>query len=316
MHDPVGEAAFQRSKTKPIPRWMQYLPGTRSDERDGTERPSSVSSVLDDYFSPHDSSVAESDMEPGMTASSPSPPPVPPHRVPTSSATSHSTDEQYTNLGQPMGSESSTIPQRPSSHLVPEPVQLAPAFKAVQLFRPFTLIDEKPGRRPSSRFQAGGPSTSRHVRFISPPETTSSPSLPSGSVGPARSPSESSEYLDRHIHPAGQVRSSVLFASSLLGGNPSAATPAGRRFTSVKPAPPAKTVLTSFAENSCSPDVAHGYAKAEGTGIKMISPRHHEYATQHRLNGGGDGATEVVGERPFGRVVTFQDQLKRVFGFS
>ncbi|KAG6365223.1 hypothetical protein INS49_006832 [Diaporthe citri] len=78
MHDPVGEPAFRRSETKPIPKWMQYLPGKRSDELDCVERPSSV---LDVYFSPPDSSVAESDSEPSIRRS-PSPPPVPAHIIP------------------------------------------------------------------------------------------------------------------------------------------------------------------------------------------------------------------------------------------
>lgn len=313
MHDPVGGPAFQRSKTKPIPRWMQYLPGRRSDEKDSMERPSSV---LDDYFSPHESSVAESDMESGMAASSPSPPPVPPHRVPVSPATPRSNEEQPTGPVNPADSEPSIISQRPSPAFVPEPVERTPAFKGVQMSRPFTFIDEKPGQRPSSRFQPGHPEPNRHVRFISPPKTTSSPTMSSGSVGHARPPSESSEYLDRHVHPAGQVKSSVLLPSSLLGGNLSVATPIVKRSTGVNAGPPAKIVLRSFAERSCSPDVARGSTEAEGMALGKFHPKHPEHAAQDRIHGGGDGAAEPVGEKRLGRAVTLQDQLKKVFGFS
>lgn len=315
MHDPAGEPAFQRSKTKPIPGWMQYLPGRRSDENDGMERPSSV---LDDFFSPHESSVAESDRGSGMTASSHSPPPVPPHKVPVISAITRADEEQPTDPERLADSEPSIIPRRPSAALVSEPVDLTPAFKGVQMSRPFTFIDEKPGQRPSSRFQTGRLEPSRHVRFISPPKTTSSPTLTSGSVDHARRrpPPESSECLDRHVHPAGQAKSSVLIPSSLRGENLSVATPTVKCCTGVNAGPPAKTVLRSFAERSYSPDVARGSAEIEGAGLEKMHPRHHEHAAQRRIHVGGDGAAEFMGEKRPGRVFTFQDQLKKVFGFS
>ncbi|KAI7781756.1 hypothetical protein LA080_014387 [Diaporthe eres] len=215
MHDPVGEPAFRRSETKPIPKWMQYLPSKRSEEWDCIERPSSV---LNDYFSPPDSSVAESDTESSLRQSL-SPPPVPAHIVPVRSSVSQTSEERSNSTEQLAVPNPSVSPPRSGPVLVSEPTRTAPPFKTVQMSRPFTFIDEKPGQRPSSRFQPGSPSPSRHVRFISPPKTTSSPTFPSGSVSHTKSPSESSEYLDRHVPQASQGKPTILLSSGLRDTN-------------------------------------------------------------------------------------------------
>lgn len=48
MRDPLGEPAFKRSQTKPIPRWMQYLPNQRQATM-GCPEPRS-GSILDSCF--------------------------------------------------------------------------------------------------------------------------------------------------------------------------------------------------------------------------------------------------------------------------
>lgn len=312
MHDPIAEPAFRRSRTKPIPKWMQYLPSKKSDELDCMKRPSSV---LDDYFSPHDSSVAGSDEESSIRTS-PSPPAVPAHVVPIRSAIPKPNEEQPTNPEETARSERSISLPRSSHAFVSKPIQPAPAFKAFQMSRPFTFIDEKPGQRPSSRLQPGRLSPSRHVRFISPPKTSFSHTTSSGSVGQAKSPSESSEFLDCHVPQASQSRSSVLLPSSLRDANVSVATPVVSRYTGGAAGPSAKAVLRSFADTSCSPDLARGSAEFEGAGRGKYYSRCNEHAGQRKTHCGGDGAAESVGERRPGRVITFQDQLKRVFGFS
>lgn len=312
MHDPIAEPAFRRSRTKPIPKWMQYLPSKKSDELECMERPSSV---LDDYFSPNDSSVVGSDVESSIRES-PSPPAVPAHVVPVRSETPKHNEEQRTNPEELARSEHTIDPPRSSPAFVSEPVQPAPAFKPVQMSRPFTFIDEKPGQRPSSRLQPGRFSSSRHVRFISPPKTSFSPTTSSGSVGQAKSPSESSEYLDCHVTQASQSRSSVFLPSSLRDAKVSVATPVVSRYTGGAAAPSAKAVLRSFADTSCSPDLARGSEEFEGAGPGKFRSRYNENAEHRKTHGGVDGTVESVGERRPGRVITFQDQLKRVFGFS
>ena len=308
MHDPVGEPAFRRSETKPIPKWMQYLPSKRSDEWDCIERPTSV---LDDYFSPPDSSVAEPDMEPSIRGS-PSPPPVPAHMTSVRSAIPQAGEEHFTSPEELAISKRSNSPLRSRSVVVPEAARPAPAFQAVQMSRPFTFIDEKPGQRPSSRLQPGRLSPSRHVRFISPPKTTSSPTIPSGSVQHIKSLSESSEYLNHRIAQAGQAKSSTQLPSSLRDGNLSVATP----FVKGHAAPSAKTVLRSLGDQSCPIDRPHGSTDIEEIGIGKTHTKHRDDAAQNKLHGGGDGAVECAGEKRPGRVITFQDQLKKVFGFS
>lgn len=313
MHDPLGEPAFRRSETKPIPKWMQYLPSKRSDELDCVERPSSV---LDDYFSPPDSSAAESDTESGIRQS-PSPPPVPAHIIPVRKTTPQTNKEHSKSTEELAIPKPSTTPPRSNPVFVSEPTRAAPAFKTVQMSRPFTFIDEKPGRRPSSRIQPGRPSPSRHVRFISPPKTTSSPTFPSGSVSHTKSPSESSEYLDRHVPQGTQGKSSILLPSGLRDTNLSVTTPFVKRYTGGGAGPSAKTVLRSLGDQSCSTDLSRGSADVEGLGLgKMMRTKHHESAAQRKFHGGGDGAVDSGSDRRPGRAITFQDQLKRVLGFS
>lgn len=311
MHDPVGEPAFRRSRTKPIPKWMQYLPNKKSDEWGWNERPSSV---LDDFFSPPDSSVAESDTESGIRRS-PSPPPVPEHIIPIRLATPQLKEKQSTDTGELAIPKRSISPLQ-SSTVASEPIRSAPAFKAVQMSRPFTFIDEKPGQRPSSRLQAGRISPSRHVRFISPPKTTSSPTISSGSTVHAKSPSESSEFLDRHASQASLGRSSILLPSSLRGGNSPVTTPFVKRYAGGAAGPSASTVLRSLGDQACSVDLAGGSTDVEMVGPGNAHTKHHEYASQRKPHGGGDGAVDSGENRRPGRGVTFQDQLKRVFGFS
>lgn len=311
MHDPVGEPAFRRSRTKPIPKWMQYLPNKKSDEWDCNERPSSV---LDDFFSNPDSSAAESDNQSGVP-SSPSPPPVPAHIIPVRPATPKTKKEKSTSIEEIATPKRSISPPR-SSLTASEPARSASAFKTVQMSRPFTFIDEKPGQRPSSRWQQGRLTPNRHVRFISPPKTTSSPTIPSGSVGHSKSPSESSEFLDRHVPNVGQGKTSVLLPSSLQDRDLSVATPFVKRYAGGAAGSSAKTILRSLGDHSCSVDLARGSTDVEGAEPGKAHARNREIMAQSKLHGGGDGAVDYGAERRLGRVITFQDQLKRVFGFS
>lgn len=311
MHDPVGEPAFRRSRTKPIPKWMQYLPNKNSDDSGCNERPSSV---LDDFFSPPDSSVAESDMESSIR-SSPSPPPVPAHIIPARSETPKETEEQSTSTEEVAIPKRSTSPPR-SSSTVSEPTRSSPAFITVQMSRPLTFIDEKPGQRPSSRFQSGGLSSSRHVRFISPPKTTSSPSMPSGSVSQSKSPSESSESLDRQVPNVCQGRSSILLPSGIQAGKSPVATPFVKRYGGGAAGSSTKTILRSLGDHSCPVDLARGSTDVERAEPGKAHARNRVILAQSKLHGGEDGAVDYGVDRRPGRVITFQDQLKRVFGFS
>lgn len=304
MRDPVGEPAFRRSETKPIPKWMQSPPGRRSDEMDCNKRPSSV---LDDYFSPPDSSAAGFDAGPA-TRLSPSPPPV--RAVVPEAHKTHSTPPQDLELPKRSRSPSRSRPGLPSTTARP-----ATAFKAIQMSRPFTFIDEKPGQRPSSRLNFDRVSPSRHVHFISPPKTTRT-SISPGSVDRIKPPSESSEYLDSHVPQAIQGRSPMLLPSSLRDGKLSLATPFVKRYARSPTRPSAKTALRSLGDQSSSTDLVHGSTAVEGVGPEQTHSRQYEFTSRGSFHGGGDDVADFAGQRRPGRVITFQDQLKRVFGFS
>lgn len=94
------------------------------------------------------------------------------------------------------------------------------------------------------------------------------------------------------------------------------ATPFVKRYAGGAAAPSAKTVLRSLGDHSCSADLARGSRDAEGVGPRKSFTKHDEHTAQSKLHGGGDGAVDCGADRRPGRVITFQDQLKRVFGFS
>ncbi|KAJ1303640.1 hypothetical protein OPQ81_008068 [Rhizoctonia solani] len=73
--DPLGEPTFRRSPTKPIPKWMQYLPSYRQDNPAYSEH---TGSVLDNLLSKPNAKSFSSDTDEQDS----SPPPVPPHIVP------------------------------------------------------------------------------------------------------------------------------------------------------------------------------------------------------------------------------------------
>lgn len=201
MRDPVGGPSFRPSKTKPIPRWMRHLPSQKESADDCTSRPASN---LDDYFSPTETSSTDSDTEPGagvpIPPSSPPPPPppppVPPHTIPVRPAVPSICEIPPTPPAGP-GTSTRTVPSpRPDPNVPHTTARRDPAFSPFHMSRPFTLIAEEPAQRPSSKLGAGRVPPSRHVRFISPPQASSS-----SSTAPARRPgrpSGSSEYLERY----------------------------------------------------------------------------------------------------------------------
>lgn len=197
MRDPVGGPAFRPSKTKPIPKWMRYLPGQEQVARDYANRPSSI---LDDYFSPPSSSVTtESDTESKARDSMlfpPQPPLVPPHTLPLRPTvpTTHEclpTPPKAPNTW----TQSSSTASRSGSNLNPTTTSARrdpTAFSPFQMSRPFTLITEEPVQRPSTKLGAGRLPPSRHVHFLSPSQASST-----ASVRRYGRPSESSEFLER-----------------------------------------------------------------------------------------------------------------------
>lgn len=301
-HDPLGEPAFRRSSTKPIPKWMQYLPSQRQVTRDcPSPRPASV---LNSYFAPQDTTALEPGDDRRM---SPSPPPVPPHATPVR-----------------------TCP---------------PTYTPVQKSRPFALVAEEPVQRPSSaKVGAGRATTQKQVRF-----TTSTPDSTESTAFSRRgkAPSESSDYLDKYyVQPpaAGvSVKSSIRDAPlSSDARYARAVSPFFRRNTntatvSSDSAPSgvagshddvSSLLSVGSMERKYGPrharsalELASRYESAQDRKDSEKSHvRHHEYPSScpRTLHGvGADRVVDAVGAGSIQRrPLTFQDQLKRVFGFS
>lgn len=256
MRDPLGEPAFRRSPAKPIPSWMQYLPNQRQDVPMETEpRPKSV---LDNYFSPSGSSIADSDTEDLP------PPPVPPYRVPT--------------------------------------------YTPVQMSRPFTFITEEPVQRPSSRLPPGR-LTSKHVHFKN---DNHSPTHNLDTAIKVKSPSESSEFLEKYQPHQVANRPTINLPLPTLRRPPS----------------PWSRSAEVHKTGTAVTDVDVKHSVVTGTGQKcqeegqLIHHEHcHTYGSGGKFcTGGGDGVSDFGGacgkqsRRPIN--VTFQDQLKRMFGFA
>lgn len=262
MNDPLGEPAFRRSPTKPIPSWMQFLPNQRQDKPMETElRPTSV---LDDYFSPTVSSIADSDTEDLP------PPPVPLHKVPV----------------------------RPTP----------PTYTPVQMSRPFTLITEEPVQRPSSRRHPGR-LPSKHVHFKNSNHSLTDDAAATFKV---KSPSESSEFLEKYQPHQVASRSTVNLPLPTFRRHPSPWSHSAG--------------IYKFGTAVTNADVEQSVVS--GTGQKHQEEHqssHHDQVYTYGpssgfCTGGGDGVYDIgstCGKQSRRFVnVTFQDQLKRMFGFT
>lgn len=266
IHNPMESSAFKRSPTKPIPRWMQYLPSARREQDEPR-----TSSPLDNHFFLRDSTTAISNVEAR-------PPPVPPHNTP---------------AGPP--------PPVPPHTTFCQPT--VPTYMPVQMCRPFTLITEEPVQRPSS---ARGPLPgSKHVRF-------------DGVLGPT-GPSASAEYLERYIvgKPVDVKSEFTVTSPTGLDGNSQRvgvwSSPISGRGEPQQRASGCDSVVSGTREEneSSSEATTVNYCRsgasdpAYGTG---------EYSTS--AGSSAHSVESLVGKRGRPLGMTFQDQLKRVFGFN
>lgn len=276
IRDPIGQPTFRRSPTKPIPKWMQYLPSHRPDSRDCPQpRPASI---FDPYLSHSGSKAIESDDEDQR------PPAVPPHTTPV---------------------------KRYSPPLTYTPVQMS---------RPFTFIAEEPVQRPSSTKARAAhyAQHSKHVRF-----TPGQPGPQTYSINDkAKASRESSEYLERYkvssmgaAKPMPTVLEVPKVAESRYVGPRARERSAGESSASS---------ARSQVRHLCPQDEDRAYSTALGVaaryGISSSRKEHSSHEEHVRppaddLEGaGGDGVAD--GGSDSRRAGTFQDQLKRVFGFS
>lgn len=292
LHDPLGQPAFRHSPTKPIPSWMQYLPNQRSNTPMGDIEPRPAS-LLDDYFSPSESSVVGSDAE----VSPPPPPVVPPYKVPLKST--------------------------------------LPTYTPVQMPRPFTFIAEEPVQRPSSsKLDPGLSPSSKHVHFNNDHNHQDY----AATTAKAKTPSESSEFLDKYQHhsAAAASRSTKKERTGDVLLSPWSQRYSGTQYrmgssdtdASLKWKP--STSITGATDRPLSAEQQTYLTVAiDGTGQKYkqqkgrFGHRDHTHASCKLSSGGshagaaggGDGVSDFFVQQQRRRPVTLQDQLKKVFGF-
>lgn len=299
MHNPLGGPAFRRSPAKPIPSWMQYLPSQRQPKPIETE--ARAASILDDHFSPSNSSTSDSDAGDLLS------PPVFPHKVPV----------------------------RPTP----------PTYAPIQMSRSFTLIAEEPVQRPSSRLRSSRLTPSKHVHFPNGDFWPTDDESVLGSAAKGKSPSESSEFLDRYHqgHPTAADSSSGTLGRSPSPWSRPCSVRACSSSSSYQKGPPA-AAETDLKHSSA---VFAGTGTSAGNGQKEGRASYHDYYSCHTytpgtgalFTGGGDGVSDdfvggcggggaaagIHGKQArsssLGRPVTvtmttFQDQLKRMFGFT
>lgn len=371
MHDPLGQPAFRRSATKPIPSWMQYLPSSQRRQQDDNNNNPIITVANNNNTEPRPASLLLDDDDDDYDYFSPSEP-----------------SSSSINAGASLDfklAEHSDLP-------LPEYNNNTPS---VQMSRSFTLIAEEPVQRPSSsrgrpaqaRLPPSAPGgRSKHVRFRGngPSSSSAFPTTAgdddAGMAGtaatkiPGKSPSESSEFLEKYYHHHHHPRHRR--PASAVGGPPSEEVVAdsSSSYSSTSPWPrphshhPAGTtrVNSRYLQqigSPAAPDRGGGGPPRWSSQIRgRVDARHTVYnnntpprggdvggggarrfdMSSRGAHGGGDGVSDFVvvlgggggfwggtaaadkglegrssqsSSRSTPTGGTFQDQLKRMFGF-
>lgn len=257
IHDPLGSPAFERSPTKPIPKWMQYLPSARKASNE--TRPFSI---LDIHFSRPDSGTA-------MPTDDTIPPPVPPHRIPVG-----------------------THPPVPP-HITDANTHV-PDCMTFRMSRPFTLINEDPVQRPSG---AKGPGVAggKHVRF-------------DGATACAI-PSASAEFLERY-----SIGRPLDTSSRVSVEDPTSLENKPKTFGSQRHAHGCDSFVSGISKESGFSSMARTVENRVPGSFDGAYGTDQYSASLGSYKLPDEGWTGKSRGRPLG--LTFQDQLKRVFGFT
>lgn len=282
IRDPFGEPAFRRSQTKPIPKWMQYLPNQKQAAMDCPEtRPASM---LNSYFTPPGLSPICSDTE---TEGSPQPAP-----------------STYTPVQM----------SRPFTLITEEPVQRPSSTRAINKHVRFTTSTSVPPPDGTLDDRYNAPSESSE--FLDKYQVQAAIGGSSTKFSARPMPSHLDNHHARRVSPFFQ-HEDTKEATALSEGTFQAMNREGEDepFAQVDSRQPYHARSALDLVSGCS--IASGRRDGEKNQVG-----HHQCASSlmSNLNGCGDGAVEDVGisssvcakRRP----PTFQDQLKRVFGLS
>lgn len=146
IFDPLGESAFKPSPTKPIPRWMRWLPSQRGR---GREREARHHSLLDEHLSREAHSIHSPSNSRAMLYT----------YYPTSSAQS--------------SQRSKTPPRRQKHYHKPEDIGFSNLTNStIKALKGPSFVSDEPLKRPSSRIVQSAPDSPRTATgelFITPP---------------------------------------------------------------------------------------------------------------------------------------------------
>ncbi|XDG00766.1 hypothetical protein ABKA04_000381 [Annulohypoxylon sp. FPYF3050] len=305
IRDPIGEPAFKPSPTKPIPRWMQWLPSQRNKHRQDKPQPHSL---LDEHFPPN--TILEGD-EPTLKSSSICP--TNPEQEPTCSVD----PSPPPNDRRP--------PQTPEFDNIPNPTikVKGPSFIVDEpLMRPSSRMTHSTGHSTSnsSKSTKGDPFTAPYAPDMLPPRTYSpfAPRRPSplathkevpedGETGKPwkcklrRSPSPRSEQVTDHIRrfvrrtPPAQSKEFINLYRPLQPPNPGVAVPGRNMDKDVGDSRPIHRILGRHRTPS---------PKADGSGSSS------GVSEQQVVMGTG----EVVDARSARKKSSLQNEIKKLLG--
>ncbi|OTA59981.1 hypothetical protein K449DRAFT_466469 [Hypoxylon sp. EC38] len=288
--DPLGEPAFKPSPTKPIPKWMQWLPSQRDRSQRNEPQPQSI---LDKYYSPNAISTNE-----------------PISQLHTFCPTGPSQAQPYSTI----------IPRPPSRHHTPSSSEYDNLAESVvtALKGPSFVLDE-PLKRPSSRLTHSTHNSPRANTAIGETVASSNPqeSLPPRSRSPyaPRRPSPlnshegSPDSRDRDIY----CKSSLRRPSSPLADQVAAHL---QRYIRRTPPAQSKEFINLYRPmQPSSPSIAvpgrnRGKMVGDGRQIRKMLGRQRTPSPLGGYAAGGDGGPGHV-ITDYGEVVDLQSLRKR-----
>ncbi|KAI0166248.1 hypothetical protein GGR57DRAFT_17767 [Xylariaceae sp. FL1272] len=153
ISDPLNTPSFKPSPTKPIPQWMQWLPGHHSQVE---QRPHSI---LDNHFKPPNSISVQSPSSTTQRTSSP----------PMTCPSSHPGSIVTTTLPPTHHKSSDNLAARPREDSGKRPQEPQPVVSMPSpTYRQVSIVADEPLQRPSSRLQNHYRS---HTQYYTHPHT-------------------------------------------------------------------------------------------------------------------------------------------------
>ncbi|KAI1769008.1 hypothetical protein GGR53DRAFT_529722 [Hypoxylon sp. FL1150] len=314
IHDPINEPAFKPSPTKPIPKWMQWLPSQRNRRHQNEVQPRSI---LDEHFPPRPGPSSKTELPSEPKTVCPTTPPGVKHRP------AHSQLPDYLSVPTAAGPNDA----------------VDSTIKALK--GPSFVLDE-PLKRPSSRVAASAPSSSSPTRAAKAEPTLPPPPRPSLPLPESLSPGSRSPFAPRNPSPLGgheeKAESSESKDASWNVRLRRPSSPLTEQVVAhfqryIRRTPPAQSreflnLYKPAAERTRAgpgPSVAVSGREGDrvvgggGTQVRSRLGRDREHSPTPGFSGGGDGQVvtdggDVVDLRSMRKRSSLQAELKKLLG--